>query len=254
MNSYNRISVGQIIGSVIRRVGLKDTSLVPDMHEWVAEALRIIQFSDILAPDYEQNLKVTFHKVKKPCGMKEILGVGYCGTRLPLCNTIRDPRMTRASVPYSGLINEAVFVSGVTVQDTPNGNKTFLGVMESISNLPWSECEWYKDDGSHILTSFSDGYIDLCFNRLQLDKDGFLQIPEEGNLAECLVWFLRACLAGRGYNNSEYSEEDMYQKFELFAGRAKEAITFPSVDKVQANLNSFLDLMPSIDYYNSFFQ
>jgi hypothetical protein len=253
MNSYPWISIGQIIGRAIRRSGLKDTSLIPDMHEWAAEAMEIIQITDMLQFDFEK-VEVYFHKAKKPCGMRELLGVEYCGTRLHLGNSVKDPRTGTPLKSYSPYIEDAVFVSGITVQDTPSGNKTFIGAMQHLDNLPWHTCEWYKDDGSCLITSFSDGEITIYHNRTPLDKNGYLQIPNEGNLKEALTWFLRSCLAGAGHNNGDLSESQMYDKFLQFTGYAKEAISFPTVDKVETTTETLIQLMPDPNYYESFFR
>lgn len=254
MNSYPWTSAGQIVGRVIRRVGLKDTSLIPDLHEWFAEALQIIQITDMLEPAFEENMKVYFHKVKKPCGIRELLGVEYCGTRLHLGTSIRDPRVQTPPKQYSPLLQDAVFVSGINVQESLSGNNMYTSFAQHLDSLPWNNCEWYKDDGSHLITSFSDGKINMYFNRTPLDKNGHLQIPDEGNLKESLTWFLQSCLAGRGINNGEFSQQEMYDKFEQFAGRAKEAITFPSVDKVQTTTDELIQLLPDLSFYDSFYR
>jgi hypothetical protein len=251
--NYPLISVAQIVGRVIRRTGLKDSSLIIDINEWVAEAMEILQVTLSLESVFEENVKISFHKAKFPCGMAELWAVEYCGTRLRMNNSVRDPRV--AWYPQQTVPNvlDAVFVSGVTKENTPSGNYLFNSTFQKVQDLPWHATSWYKLDGRHILTSFEEGYITLFFGKVPTDRDGFLMIPNEGNFKEALTWFLQARLAGRGYPNPELSMEQMDAKFELFAGRGIEKITYPSVDKMQATTDTLTRLLPDLDYYESMF-
>lgn len=255
MNSYDWISGGQIIGRLLRRSGCKDTSLIPDMVEWLAEAMQILQMTLTLQPSYEENVPVRFHKAKKPCGLRELWAIEYCGCRLRLNNTIRDPRVSwRPSCHTDSM--DAVFVSIPTKdQLTPSGNYLYSSELTRIENLPWHPAEWYKIDGSYILTSFSKGSITPYFGKVPTDKDGYLMILDEGNFKEALTWFLRARLADRGYAfgiptlGTDYCDA----KFLEWAASARAEITYPSVEKVQADLDNLRDLMPNMHYYSSFF-
>jgi hypothetical protein len=254
MNSYDWISGAEIVGRLLRRTGCKDTSLIPDMVEWIAEAMQILQMTLTLQPSYEENIPVRFHKAKKPCGLRELWAIEYCGHRLPLNNTIRDPRVSWRPSPWDSTM-DAVFVSGVTKENTPSGNFLYSSELDKIMELPWHRGHWYKIDGSHILTSFSEGYITPYFGRVPVDKEGYLMILDEGNFKEALTWFLRARLAGRGYvyGKPPLGEDYCDAKFETWTGRAKAEISFPSVEKVQAELDTLRDLMPNFGYYQSFF-
>lgn len=252
MNSYKLVSIGQIIGSVIRRVGLKDTSLIPDINEWAAECMQILQYTPTLKNTYEKDMKVSFHKVKKPCGMVELYAIEYCGRRLRSNNTIRDPRVPWFPSQTHGNM-DATFMTTITQQNTPNGNFFWESNAEELLAKPWHVTEWYKEENNHILTSFEDGYITTYFSQVPTDKDGYLMIVDEGKYKESMRWFLRARLAGRGYEYGKMDEGACDQRFELWAGRAAAEITYPSVEKVQATLDTMLRLLPQPHYYESFF-
>src|SRR3990172_247766 len=196
--NYPLISVGEVVGRVIRRVGLKDSSLIVDINEWTAEAMEIMRVSMSLEPDFEE-VKVSFHKAKFPCGMAELHAVEYCGTRLRYNNSVRDPRATWTPQYSPTDINDAIFVSGVTKENTPSGNFLYTTTLQKVQNLPWNATNWYKLDGQHILTSFEEGTLTLFFRKVPTDRDGFLMIPDNGSYKEALTWFLKARLSGRGY-------------------------------------------------------
>ena len=255
MNSYDWISGKQIVGRLIRRAGIKDTSLIPDMVEWIAEAMQILQMTLTLQPSYEQNIPVRFHKAKKPCGLRELWAVEYCGCRLRLNNTLRPAEMSWRPSCHTDAM-DAVFTSIPTKDSlTPSGNFLYSSELLKVENLPWHPTEWYKIDGSHILTSFSEGHITPYFGKVPTDKEGYLMILDEGNFKEAITWFLRARLAGRGYvfGKPPLDENTCDARFETWTGRAKSEITYPSVEKVEAELDILRGLMPNLGYYDSFF-
>lgn len=255
MNSYDWISGKQIIGRLLRRTGCKDTSLIPDMVEWLAEAMQILQMTLTLQPTYEK-VPVQFHKAKKPCGFRELWAVEYCGCRIPIHNGHRGLCGSEAKwCPPNWDSMDAVFVSGVTKENTPTGNFLYTSELTKIMDKPLYRDAWYKIDNSHILTSFEEGEITLYFGKVPTDKEGHLMILDEGNFKEALTWFLRARLAGRGYAYGipVMGEDACDAKFETWTGRAKAEITYPSVDKVEAELKTLVGLMPMYSYYQSFF-
>lgn len=244
------ISIVEIIGSVIRRTRLKDTSFIPDINEWIAECMQLLECTVTLQPHIEQ-LKVNFHKAKKPCGTRDILGIEYCGTRLPINRTIKDPRVSQ-SVQTSPM--DAVFVSFPVVQQFTSGHEFYNTLIAPLEDLPWSQCEWYKLEDTHILTSFETGNITIYCNRVPVDKNGFLMIPDDGAYKEALRWFLRARLIGvDAIKDKQMSEKDCDAKFEQWAGRARESITMPSTEEAFATLELMTSLLPTDNYYREFF-
>lgn len=248
---YQNTSVKEVVGRVIRRTGLKDSSLIPDLHEWIAEAMELLQTTVSLEQDFK-TVEVHFHKAKFPCGLTELWAVEYCGTRLRYNNGVRDPRTGWVpSEPES--LDTPVFQTHVTKQNTPKGNYLFVDEMKALQTRPWNALHWYKIDRPHVITSFEDGEVTLFFGKVPTDKEGFLMIPDEGNYKEALTWFLQARLAGRGYRNPEYTAEQMDAKFEQYAGRAIERITYPTVDQMQATTDTLSRLLPDLNYYESIF-
>lgn len=251
MNSYPWISVGQIIGRIVRRAGIKDTSLIADINEWIAEVMEIMQITLTLSQEYS-SVTSTFHKAKNPCGLVELYGVEYCGCRLPYNNTIRDPRMSWTPTDSPDVF-DSVYVSSVTKENTPTGNHLYESEFQKVQSMKWHATEWYKTDGGFILTSFADGPLTLYYGKVPTDRDGFLMIPSEGNYKEAITWFVKARLSGRGYRDPDYTGKEMDAKWEVFAGRARESITLPSVEKAQATADTLTRLLPQADYYDSFY-
>lgn len=244
-------SMGQVIGRAMRRNGLKDTSLIPDLNEWTAEAMELLQLTLTLEHTFEV-IESRFHKAKKPCGCAEVYAAEYCGYRLGQNNTVRDPRAPW-TLPQSHDVFDAVFVSATTKENTPSGNFLYTSEFTKVTQMDWHSGEWYKEEGSYILTSFPEGAVTLFFGKVPVDRDGFLMIPNDGSYKEAITWFLLARLDGRGYPTRGYTGPQMDQMFEKFAGRATESITMPSVEKVEATKNQLIQLLPNEDYYASMF-
>lgn len=247
--NYPLTSVAQIVGSVIRRTGLKDTSIIVDLNEWIAEAMQLLQTSVALEKSFEQ-VEVKFHKGKYPCGLAELWAIEYCGTRLRYNNGVRDPRASWNPAASTDIF-DAVFVSTTTKENTPTGNYLYDSEFQKAQSLKWNGTEWYKTDGRYILTSFETGCITLFFGRVPLDRDGFLMIPDEGNYKEALRCFLRACIAGR--QGSEQMESKWMARFDIHQARAISNITYPSPDQAQATADTLARLLPDVNYYEGFF-
>lgn len=250
--NYPLTSVGEIIGRLMRRVGLKDTSLVPDLNEWIAEAMQLLQTSVVLEKSFE-TVTSRFHKAKDPCGMIELWAVEYCGARLRHNNGVRDPRVSWSPATTQTTIEDAVFVSTTTKINTPTGNFMFDSEFKQVQSLPWNATQWYKKDNGYILTSFEEGKMTLYFGRIPTDRAGFLMIPDEGNYKQALTYYLRECMATRGYRYGDLNEVQLHQQFEIYQGRAITNITYPSVDQVQATADTLARLLPNMDYYEDFF-
>jgi hypothetical protein len=243
--------MGQVIGRALRRNGLKDTSLIPDLNEWTAEAMELMQMTLTLEHTFE-TIDSRFHKAKKPCGCAEVYAIEYCGYRLGQNNTVRDPR-----VPWIPSVShdvfDAVFVSSTTKENTPSGNFLYTSEFQKVTQMDWHCGEWYKEEGPYILTSFSEGSVTVFFGKVPVDRDGFLMIPNNGPYKEAITWFLLARLDGRGYPTHGYTGAQMDQMFERFAGRAAESITMPSVEKIEATTQQLIQLLPNDNYYYSMF-
>lgn len=250
--NYPLISIAQVVGRIIRRAGIKDTSLIPDINEWIAEAMQIMQVTLCLENTFE-TVSSKFHKAKYPCGLAELWAVEYCGSRLRTNNTVRDSRADWFPQEQSPTIMDAVFVSGITKENTPTGNFMFDSTFQKVQALPWNATNWYKIDGRHILTSFETGDITVFFGRVPTDQKGFLMIPDNGSYKESITWFVKARLSGRGYPDPDYSGKEMDAKFEIWNGRAIEDITYPSVDKMQATTDTLTRLLPDLNFYESMF-
>lgn len=71
-----------VITRIIRNTRLKDTSYISDAHEWVYEAMEMMQTQQTLEGHW-QDVSITFHKGKLPCGLVWVDAVEYQGKRLP---------------------------------------------------------------------------------------------------------------------------------------------------------------------------
>lgn len=250
--NYPLTSIAEIVGRVIRRTGLKDTSLIPDINEWLAEGLELLQTSVAMEKDFT-TVTSSFHKAKYPCGMAELYGVEYCGTRLRYNNGDRDARSPWSPQSTPNTIEDGIFVSTTTQQNTPSGNFIYTSKFEQVLSFPWHATQWYKTDGRYILTSFETGDITLYYGKIPTDRDGFLMVPDEGNYKEALTYLIRERLCARGYEFGKLSELQLHQLFETYQARAIGNITYPSPEKVQASVDAMTRLLPDMNRYEDFF-
>lgn len=244
-------SIGEIVGSVIRRSRLTDTSLIPDINEWISECMELLRTTVELHP-MSAEISIGFHQGHPPCGMVEVWCVEYEGCRLGYNNDLKDPRArqkpTTPSIPRSG---DSVHVSVITKKPTPNApNQSWDSTTYPWSSLPFHQEHWYKLDGRHVLSSIENGKVMLHGGGVHVDENGFLMVPDVGSYKEAIRRFVRARIAGvMGEDRVEIHQD---AEFERWAGRAIEEVTYPSVDKMQATTDRLITMLPGLNYYDNY--
>lgn len=249
---YKSVSLESLISRIIRNTKISDASAINDMYEWIPEAMEMLQTKYELEAKYE-DVDIHFHYGRLPCGLNMIEGVEYAGGRLPFSSQTRNVR----SLPALQQSSQHIFRSVRGEQLNPVTGDYFPFLSESIEaiiNMPAVMTgDYYQLNMDAIVTSFSDGKVRLHYLGVPLDSNGLPLIPDNSNYKEAIYYYVRAKLIASGtYTDPILGERECMQRHEIYAGRAINEITWPSVDRMNEMVLSQVRLIKPLGYWENF--
>lgn len=248
---YSYCSMRDVIGRVIRNTRLQDSSYIADAHEWVAEAMDMMETQQTLVGAWK-DLTLDFHKAKLPCGLRWVDAVEYQGHRVPEGGGIRPPQRNR---PVNNPSDITVFQTKVDKIQPLENHLLYRTELEKVEQLSWNDREYYYTEMGVINTSMCDGCITVYYRTIPTDEDGLPLIPDNQNYKQALYWYCRAMMIGAGYDDRVFNYEHCMQQFEsLYAPRAMAEIRTPSPEQMQHRVWTASRFLPNAGYYDSFFQ
>lgn len=245
---HKSCSIQEVIGRVIRNTRIQDSSYITDMYEWIPEAMEFMRTKMELSYTFK-DVEINFHKGKMPCGLIHIMAIEYNGCRLEY-KTGSNNSYRRANTSTTGL---DLFVSTIKTQDVPDGNYIWKSDIRSVGSLPVGSGS-YSIEMDYINTSICDGMVRVHYMSQPLDCDGLPLIPDNANYKEAIYYYVRAKMIGCGYKDNAFSEQELMQRFEIYASRAMGQIRYPSMDLIQKRMDTLMRFIPPEDYWNNFFE
>jgi len=262
---YNSVSINEVIARIVRNTRLQDSSYITDFQEWIPEAMEYMKTSYDLKPTFK-DVQIIFHKGKLPCDLVWLEAVEYEGQRIGTSGTVKNYK-TGHNIPGNStdLDNLTTFSSLIL----PVPDNTYF----DENNLFWSStvqpttvaghldangCRqpstFYDIELGYITTSFADGYVRLHYKARPVDGDGLPLIPDNNNYKEAIYYYVRAKMIGTGYPDKVYNEQDLMQRFETYARRAINEITYPTPDEREQEMKTFVRFIPPANYWENFFR
>jgi len=262
---HTSVSIQQVIGRVIRNTRIQDSSYIIDMNEWIPEAMGYMRTKMEMEERYK-DIEVEFHKGRLPCGTIHILAVEWCGRRLKWSNTVKHyatgHNLGIGSIPASAELFTSV-IKTKCLDDIP-GNYIWESdikkegcsctCVKDALCLPEHPTAYYQIEMDYLNTSFKDGCPRIHYYAQPTDKEGFPLIPDNENYKEALYYYIRAKMVGCGYKDKVFSEDELMRRFELYAGRAKAQIRYPSTDIMDSRIASLVRFIPPQNYWENFFR
>jgi len=252
---YSYCSLRSVIGNVIRNTKLNDSSYIADIHEWLYEAMEMMETENTLVGDWEE-LDVHFHKAKLPCGLVQIEGVEHCGRRLRENPSGRPPEKAKR-IPF-GKLQPSVFSTEIEkIQPLPQDPSTelYYTQLKQLNQQSIQEHDYYYTEMGYINTSFREGKVTVYFKRVPVDEDGFPMIPDNQNYKQALYWYCRAMMIGAGWEDKQFTYKECFDQWEhIYAPRASAEIRLPSPEQMEHRIYTFVRFIPSDGYYDNFFR
>lgn len=238
-----------VIGDVVRNTRLQDASYISDAHDWVYEAMQLMEVEQSLVGDWKE-LTIDFHKASLPCELAYVDAVEYCGRRLREGGSARPAEKDR---PIRKEESEFLSTVDKTVQE--DGTTTYQSRIEAIRSCSFDPVEYYYTEMGAINTSFRRGKVTVYYHRPETDREGLAMIPDNQNFRLACYWYCRAMMIGAGFEDKQFTFDHCWKMFDdVYMPRAIAEMTYPSPEQMEHRVNTFVRLLPSEGYYDSFFQ
>lgn len=252
----NYVSANSVIAKIVRDTGVEQSDILPDILEWLAEAMDHMQIQLELYPTHK-DLTLNFHAAKIPKGCARLLAVSFCGFRLRYRNRDNDPRakvrvingVDSARNPNSVFETDPMAVEVNPVQDKARR----WPYPYAVNQMPWHEEAWYQVKGGHIWTSFPKGQVTLHYETAPLDDNEIPLVPDNMSFKEAVYYHVRGKMVAAGkYKDPVYTMRDILGLYDQYASKAIEEITYPSPDQMESMIDTWVRLIPSNEYFKNF--
>lgn len=245
---YSTRSSKAIIGRLIRNLRVTDSSYINDLSEWMDEALRKLETTKALLPEFVE-LHVKNHKVRMPCGIANIDAVVYQGSRLRLGTAVTKVGHTPKILSNPGFGAVYTYNEQETIQNLQI-NRISGQDLYQVKNVGL-QYEYYLIKLDYIQTSFCDGCIQLHYHKFATDDEGYPLVPDNDNYSEAIFWYLLAHMIMAGYepNSKEFTYDYCINKFETYGRRGINEIKYWNIDEAEkVKQNTVRLVLPYSDY------
>lgn len=270
MPNYAMVSAKEVIARVIRATGYKLPSTYhDDLLEWLPEGIGYLQMTKSLVTkssgdiDCPDEILVKNYCAPLPCGFITILSVeDENGVRLGSSASVRD--MTSPLSDTAGITTARVSSfevnpfqhqtsTGLPTDEAGNIPPYYLDGSDIVQVPTTSGPEYYKIQGNYIQTSFECGFIKMHYLALPTDKEGYPLIPDNQNFKQALEWHVMRRLIGAGYEHKVFTYQYCDQQFDIYANRARNEVSYPSLNDMEKAYRTNIRLVPPIGYADQFF-
>lgn len=251
MAVYKTVSSKEIIGRLLRRTRVTDSSFMDDLLEWFPEAMDKLKTRQQFESCYK-TLKIENHSAKLPCGLVSLDAVAHKGNRLREGSSV-------ANVKKMPSLNNRINKASIFVPDTDHTIENRL--QDRISGTDLIEMkddstigQYYKLQLDYIQTSFKRGKITIYYLKRPVDDEGYLLIPDNEDYKEALYWYGRMMMIEAGWEDPVFTWDKCYfQFYQVHAPRAITDISYPSVDTVERIRQATIRMIPPQHFYEDFF-
>lgn len=272
MPKFPLVSAKEVVARVMRGVNYRlPSSYLDDILEWIPEGLGMLQVTNALVTTSTGDMNcpgeilIRNHCGSLPCGLVTILAVeDECGRRLPEGTDVTDitsQTSTRHSRP-AGARPNTFYVDpyvhqtqdGLPSDEAPSASVPYFGGDLVQDDGSSRNVNYYKIVGNYIQTSFEEGYVKIHYLSLPVDKEGYPLIPDNSAFKQALEFYVLMRLVGSGYQhpNPEFSYSYLDAKFEQYAARGMNEVSYYSPEGAAKLNRSLIRLIPPYNYYEDF--
>ena len=244
--SGNYTSLKEVIAKVYRDFRIKEEDRVLDMIEWAGEALEQIGTFEQLETKTEP-FCVDCHRIPIPCGLVYLNQIRHNGVpMLPSTNSFgpTDKFFDRnfpadTGLPYS--INQRGLDNATLV---PSEN-----ICTPDQNTYWVV-------PGYIKTSFSSGTVEISYQRVPLDDEGYPLIPDEVSFKEAVYRYIIMKMIYPDWvmgtiRDSVYSHAQ--ERWDWYCGQAGAKAMMPNLAEMENIKKAYFSLRPKTEQFRNSF-
>lgn len=124
------------------------------------------------------------------------------------------------------------------------------------NNKSYSEDLTYKVQGGVIFTSMKEGTIEVIYNAIPVDNEGFPFIPDNSSFIRALELYIKKCVFTTKFDLGEINisvYNNTCQEYAFAVGQAQSELVKPTLDQMEALANSLTNLVPRVSEHRSGF-
>jgi len=247
---YKFVSSKEVITRIIRKSKLSNTSYLEDIKVWLPEGINALKTKHSVSL-VSIPLEVSNHIAYLPDDLSSLVGILYEGKRLRMSSSDLD----FTTFPLQQQKTITSFYTNVGSHASLSSTE-FNSGQDIIAQYSQCNVNSYKINLGNIHTSFCEGNIEVIYNKLPVDCEGFLLIPDNTDYKQALEWYVYQQMTFGGYKLPDPRMDYTFctQEFERFAARALASIKYPSVDKMETTYRSTTNLVFPQHYWEHFGQ
>lgn len=246
--SGKTVSVKNIIAKVYRDLDLREEDNLINFIEWSAEALeKIGAFTQLESK--QKRVEIHNYRGELPDDLVYLTLVTYRNYPILSTSNSVDPikidtlsSSTRPYAFYEDKIKNKVFVDDTGFE----GNNTAV----KFDNVT------YKISNGLIKTSVCEGCLDIVYESMPLDEEGFPLVPDYVEFKEALYWYINMKYSYTLWRRGELRDgiyEDTVKQFHWYCQQAANKAMVPDLGKLENIKRSYLTLRPRTEQFKGFY-
>lgn len=242
------VSIKNVIAKVYRDLDIREEENFINFIEWSAEALEKIGAFTQLESKH-QKLKLENYRAELPDDLVYLTLVTYNNYPiLPTANSIdpiqidNSPSSTRPYAFHQEKIMNKVFVADTGFEGN-NTNSKFDNVTYKISN-------------GCIKTAVCSGFLEIVYEAMPLDCDGFPLVPDYVEFKEAIYWYINMKYSYAAWRRGEIRDgvyQDAEHNWHWYCQQAANKAMIPDLGKLENIKRSYLSLRPRTEEFKTFY-
>lgn len=246
-------SVKTVIAKVYRDLDLKEEDIFINFLEWSAEALeKIGAFTQLESKVTDPPIRIHNYKGDLPDDLVYINQVSFNGYPiLPASNSFGPIRIDNNGSPsnqpyafYEDKIQNTIFVN-----PADSGLYTLnKGLYERVT---------YTISNGCIKTSFCSGFLEISYQAMLIDCDGYPLVPDYVEFREALYWYINMKYSYSLWRRGEIRDgiyQHSQEQWHWYCQQAANKAMIPDLNTLESIKRSFLCLRPRVEQFRNFFE
>ena len=114
----------------------------------------------------------------------------------------------------------------------------------------------YKIQGNCIFTSIEDGNIEISYNGILVDKDGYPMIPDDESFVDAIEKFVKKERYNILFDEGKISQQSLQiaqQEYAFAVGQASTSLVMPTIDQMESIKNMWTSLIQRTTHHKDSF-
>jgi len=283
---YKLVSIKRVIAKVFTDLDLQEGDhRVLDMVEWASEALEKIGafpsfINKVTGRDAEPIITIGNYQSRLPCDFHSVIQVSFSeninGPFYPMRygtgsfdygKVTNEVNTIITTFPESSLVTLAMTLYDLDyaaalakINDEPITRSTLNGLLNQMTGTGSAkQIDAYTNttnDYTYIITSnyikvnVSTGYIQMAYQAIPTDNNGYPLVPDDADFMEALYWYITMKLLYPQWKQGSVRDAVYYDARRSWNYNCKKAYgnaMMPNIDQLESIKNSWLRLVPEIN-------